>query len=66
MTELTFGVQLARTRRRLNVTQRMLADTLGVAKFTIIRIERGYNPPSKATRQLLEMWIIRNSEGLEL
>lgn len=45
----TIGARLRRTRRALDITQVELAERIGVAHATIVRIERGQTKPSTDT-----------------
>lgn len=55
------STRLKRTRKIHKLTQRQLADLLGVGKRTIDQLEE-FNryPYQPATLQLIEMWVVRN------
>lgn len=55
MTKVTsdFGAQVKELRARLNLTQKAMAETLGVSFATVNRWENGWTAPSKlALRQI--------------
>lgn len=52
--EPQYGRWLAGTRVSLGLTQRALADTIGVTVTTIARYEMGIREPREATRQLID------------
>lgn len=54
-------IKAIRRQHKPIITQRQVADAIGIAKRTIIRIELGHHLPKPNTLKLIEMWIFRNS-----
>lgn len=57
--------RVRRIRKMLHVTQRQMADAIGIEKRTVIRIEQGNYRPRANTMALIEVWIERSMENVK-
>ena len=48
------GHDIKDLRKRLNLTQKQMADKVGVAEFTILRWEKGISRPSQLAQRRLQ------------
>jgi transcriptional regulator with XRE-family HTH domain len=48
----TLGANLVRVRTRRGLTQEQLAERAGLARATVVRVERGSDPPVSTVRAL--------------
>lgn len=62
---LPLALALRHTRKVARVTQKQLAELLGITKLTVLRLENGHQVPHPPTRRLIEMWIEQHKQREE-
>lgn len=62
---MTFGENIANRRRELGITQRVLAEELGITDSALCKIERGRLVPSKILLKKLQVFL-RMDESIDI